>query len=137
MAKAYHSLTMAGTVTRPAEIVDFLMADFYASLQEQSEIYPGAVASLPYLVATYGSNKMVLSEKIQNTLQKYFSDYFDSVSMNVRCTDIDGTSGYEISLAVEVTQGTETYQLNQLLNVSGTRISKIQDINMNGNIETV
>lgn len=137
MAKPYHSLSMAGTVTRPAEIVDFLMTDFYASLYEQSELYPGAVSSLPYLVAVYGSNKAQLAEKAQSSLNQYFADYFDAVSISVRCIDIENSSGYNIRVAIEVTLGTETYQLNQLLNVSGTRISKIQDLNMNGNSNIV
>ena len=133
MAKTnYHSLSVVGTIPNASEKIDFLLSDFYSALEAQAMIYAGEVSSLPYIIATYGHDPSATADAIEKSLRSYFGRYFDTVSINVGSSDIADTSGYGISIAVEVSQDNKTYQVADTVVTDGKNIKQIIKHNNQG-----
>lgn len=133
MAKTnYHSLSVVGTIPNASEKIDFLLSDFYSALEAQAVIYSGEVSSLPYIIATYGHDPSATADAIEKSLRSYFGRYFDTVSINVGSSDIADTSGYGISIAVEVSQDNKTYQVADTVVTDGKNIKQIIKHNNQG-----
>lgn len=124
------SLSPSGWIQTPAEKIDALLVHFFASLSNQSSIYPDNVTSLPKIVKDNVRDETGLLIATRSALITYFQRYFESVTVDVNTEAVDG--GFNIRIyAVVVDQGKE-YSVGQLVVTSGEKIKSYMSINNNG-----
>lgn len=89
MKKPIFTLSLRGFVDSTAERVDAILSYFIISEYPQSDLYYKQIASLPYIVKTFGDTPRKLSTEIQNSLTAVFSRYFEGVDIEVDHEYID------------------------------------------------
>jgi hypothetical protein len=120
---AVPTLSSSGWVKGVATKCDYLISHFYTSEANQTEFYPGNVASLPELLAKYQHDPLSLGTQIQTTMHRYLSRHFDTADVDCSCTDEDGKVYIRLSATVE--QDGVKYSFCKQFETTGTVISKI------------
>lgn len=122
------SLSLSGWVDTVDGKADRLMSYFFTSQYSQTYTYHRNIASLPYLIATYGHDVVNLRSTILSTLSDLFFPYFDEVDFNV---DIEVENDVVIHIRVSAIfeeDGTR-YDLARLIDVNNGSIGKIVKLN--------
>lgn len=116
MKRLLPELGSGGWLSDPQQKLTLLFGHALASDASQSNIYDGAVTSIPDIIARYQNdvNDMVL--QMDQALTTYYSRYFDSVIV-ISSVDADSnTTGsddgvYTLSISIEVVDSGKTYSL--------------------------
>ena len=77
------TMSTQGFVTDLAGKLDYLLAHFFLSDYNQTQLYPGGVLSFHELVQRCGGDAEQLMELIQRGVSSYLGNYYDSVQVDV------------------------------------------------------
>lgn len=133
MATYIPTLTSMGWINTIEEKGDAVLSYFITSEYSQSVLYHGSIASLQYLVKTYGADTQALQSNVQSTLdgliRRHFGD--DSVvNVNVVEPDPEKPGQLTITFRCVVRENGLEYSLGrrvEYLNSTLVRIAKINN----------
>lgn len=129
---AVPTLSAAGWVFSLGEKIDKLMSHFVNSDSAQSQLYPGHVANLPYLVRRYGHDETALVRECRRTLELYLGRYFPE-GVNVEVTydnqKLSDSGQIDLRIAVDVLHEGQRYSVGALLETDGTSFKSYVQMN--------
>ena len=129
-------LAPAGWITSPAEKADSLLTYCFETNYSQTYLYLGKITSIQYIIEQNAGDINSLVINLRNSLEVFFGRYYDSVIVDVTYTvDKNDISNITLRLNCLVTDNGVQYSLGRLLTVSGSKISKV--INLNNNTQTI
>lgn len=97
------SLSADGWITSSSLKLDDLLADFYYAEYSQTAVFPGHVASLPYIIQNNRNDPTATAAAVDRTLRSYLDRYFDTVSVSCTASFDDPTPNKAaIKIFVEV-----------------------------------
>ncbi len=129
------TLGVKGVLRDPAEMVDALLADFYASDANQSFLFKGQIANLSYLLQQAGHDMIKLQMNIRSVLERHFEPHFETVLVEVTDdSDTNQTSRLNLKLAITVTKEGVRYDASNLLSMINGKFEKITKLNNTGSI---
>ena len=118
-----------GWVTDPTILLNTLFAQCLVADYSQSTIYDGTITSIPYLVATYQDNPLVMATKLEEALTLYYSRYFVQVTVLVTYSDVPDIL-YPLYISIDVIVGGITYSLANVASIKNGMLNAVlQEIN--------
>lgn len=125
------TLSTDGWITSISQKVDYMLGHFYAAESSQTLMFPRNVHSLVDLVQRYKDDQINLGTQIQDSLRRYFSAYFPSVTVRVQCRDQPEKPGFiAIHIFVEVRNAAgQTYNAASVADLEDSKIMRISAIN--------
>ncbi len=125
------TLTTDGWITSTPQKVDYMLAHFYASERSQTLMFPAHVHSLVDLVQRYKHDLINLGSQVQDSLRRYFSAYFPSVTVRVQCRDQPEKPGFvAIHMFIEVRNSEgQVYNAANVADIQDSKIMKISALN--------
>lgn len=125
MTYSLPTLSSAGYVQDPAQILDTLLSYFFVADYSQSNAHYGEVASLPYIIKVNSNNRGGLTRDVESTLVRMLGAYYDSVSINVTVEENNGSpESYDIRVTGSVTSKGRQYSLAKLASVANDKLIK-------------
>lgn len=124
------SLSTEGWLSELAVKCDRLLSYFFISDYSQTELYPGEISSLPYLIKMYGSSEEELRTNVSRQLQKYLSRHFEQADVTAS-TNVISESDFriELKLIITVYDNNVQYNLGRLVETVNSTIASIVNIN--------
>lgn len=127
------TLGIKGVLRDPAEKVDALLADFWASDANQSFLFDGQIANLSYLLQQAGPDIISLQFNIRSALERHFEPHFETALVEVTDdTDENQSARITLRLAITVTQNGVRYDVSNLLSMVNGKFEKITKFNNTG-----
>jgi hypothetical protein len=125
------ALSEDGWVTSTAEKADYLISHFFVSEYSQTLLYPGNVASFPWIIQKNQGNMLKTADDMKETLNRYFSRYFKTVSVDVKYVEEkENSSRVSLEIYISFTDHEDKeYTLSRLAQVVNTKIDKIIKLN--------
>jgi hypothetical protein len=121
-------------VTGSLSVADYLMSHFFEADYSQTAIYNGSVSSMAWVVHESQGDVTKTLTLLQSTLQRYFSGYFEQVTVDT--TDVTNEltpSKIEISLYLSfVDEEGKSYTLAKMAQSMDSKFYKLVDLNNNG-----
>lgn len=131
--KPVPTLSPKGYVTEIIAKTDSLIAHYFASDSRQSYVADGTIGNLAALVQQAGNDMALLKEKIQNSLQAYLSNYFETALVDVQDdTETNFSNRITMIVSARVTQSGEGYDVANLLSLVNGKFEKIRKLNNTG-----
>lgn len=114
--------------------LDHLMSDFFIAEFSQTSIFPGEIASFPYLLQKYRTDPVGLTRATQETLLNYFRRYFNNVVVECSLQNPDTVDNdLSMSIYAEVTDATNhTYTVARMGEVIDGKFNRLVNINNTG-----
>ncbi len=115
------TLSTTGWLQGTFEKADKLMGYFLLSDASQSTEYKGEVASLPWLIKTYGinTNESQLITEVTATLQRLYGRHYDNVSVEARVEypndRLDNRANLIVSIVIQ--ENGQSYPINKAFEV--------------------
>ncbi len=127
----YPSLSEDGWITSPERTADYLFSNFFVADYSQTYMYPGMIASLPWILQSTQGNISDAMREIRRTLSAYFAHYFESVEVNVdEVVNQEQPSKVHLSLYVKfIDNSGQERVLGKILRLNDTIVEKIIEIN--------
>ena len=127
----YPSLSEDGWITSPERTADYLFSNFFVADYSQTYMYPGMIASLPWILQSTQGDTSEAMREIRRTLNAYFSHYFESVEVNVdEVPNEEQPSKVHLSLYVKfIDNSGQERVLGKILRLNDTIVEKIIEIN--------
>lgn len=108
------SLGAEGWLSNKKAIMEKLFTYYIASEYNQTNTFYTQVKSLKYdLFISYDEH--AIRSRIEDSLTKLYSPYFDSVEFSSKLTEKEGSKLVEITIDVKCTYGNETYTLSKII----------------------
>lgn len=128
------TLSQEGWVQSTAEQADYLISHFFASEYSQTHLYQRNVSSFQWIIQESQGDMAKTISLLKDTLNKYYSRYFDNVNVDVSyLQDPPDSSSVTISLYVSfIDKLGKEFILGKTLELVNSKISKIININNNG-----
>ena len=127
--KVVPSLSTDGWVDDPIKKADYIFSHFFLSDFSQTYNYLGSVSSLAYIIQESQGNAADAVGKTRDTLEGYFSRYFDDVVVEVRDeTTASNPSDIVLSIYVSFSQNGTPYSLGKNITTTNSIIKKVIDI---------
>lgn len=117
---AVPSLSVAGWIKNPANVINKLYEYFLTSKYSQSNTYNGYISSLSYILQRY-KGITDIQDAIQKTLYSMYIRHFPTVNVYVTYVEKPDSVVYVVDLTVITTDG-NSYTLNQSMNTVGNNI---------------
>jgi hypothetical protein len=109
----------------PLVVANQLLSHFLCSDYSQTQIYLNSVSSLSWVMnATPGTNSDI-EKSLADTLQVYFSKYFDTVFVDVAELPEDKSGRAKIKLYLEFTSGLNKYTLAKAISIVDGKVAGI------------
>ena len=99
------TLDTDGFLTDPAKISARLLNYFFWSDESQSNLFRGAISSLPGIISRNPNNIQVIKDGIESALNRLFSAHFDEVNIVISHESInktDGTPSAQVNISVGI-----------------------------------
>jgi hypothetical protein len=128
------TLSTKGWVTSRYEKCDLLLAQFYASDVNQSNLYAGQIANVQGLIEQYMHDIDNLKQGMRDMLERYLGRYYDQVSVTVSDDSATNASN-KITLYLSITVIELGAQLDLAYAASfiDSKFEKILNLNNTGN----
>lgn len=127
------SLGAEGWLTNKKAIMEKLFTYYLASEYNQTNTFYTQVKSLKYdLFISYDEH--AIRERIEDSLTKLYSPYFDSVDFSSKLTEKEGSKLVEITIDVKCTDGKDVYTLSKIIESNFDESIIINFDNLMGNI---
>lgn len=121
------TLTTAGWVEDPVTLATSLLDYFLVTEASQSHFFADQLSSLPYLVQQYGAEPTLMENKVNQTLERYFSRYFTVSSIAVSALETTQDEGrYTLEIDVLLAKEGEQYHLGRLVEIGGSKVINYQ-----------
>lgn len=130
------TMSTQGFVTDLAGKLDFLLAHFFLSDYNQTQIYPGSIQSFHELVQRVGGDVEKLMPLLQRAVTTYLTPYYQTVQVEVTSKtplDLDPALRIEMFMDIalsDVNGGVGAYK--RLLVADDSKMSQIIKINNEG-----
>ena len=128
--KPLPTLSPSGWIHDVAKKADLLLSYFLVSEPAQSEIFN--ITTLQYILAKGGADDLILNGEITRALTNIFNAWFDSAPVIVVVRsgqDGDNETKLDISKAVTIVEGNQTYELAKLVATKNSKVYAISEIN--------
>ena len=112
------TLSTQGWVTDLSSKIDFLLAHFVSTDQEQSNIYKTHVSNLQSIIEQHQGDPLSTADKIARTIQSYLGSYYENVVAETRFSLLNETESLttvKITLSLNFTEDGVQYTANRLL----------------------
>lgn len=99
------TLDTDGFLTDPAKIAARLLNLFFWSDESQSNLFRGAISSLPGIISRSPNNIQAIKDGIETALNRLFSAHFDEVNIVINHDIInkaDGTPSAQVNISVGI-----------------------------------
>lgn len=120
------ALSSEGWVNTPMQTADILFSHLFLSDYSQTYLYYPNVSSLAYLLFKNQKNIEDLITEMTKLIERYFSNYFETVNVEIVDATGDSTTG-NITIYLELIQDGEIVTLNKLLEYTDSKIKRIVD----------
>lgn len=125
----YPTLSEVGNVYDPVQKVEWIFADYIASKHSQSILFFGQVSSLIFDEYRGQYDGFLTSQEIEQSLNKLYSAYFDSVEISVFDDSKDNSQETHVRIQGTLTDKGKNYQLNEVLHFNNGRIKRLAKFN--------
>lgn len=127
MDKVAICLGSAGWQRGVIEKLDTLLADFLVSAASQTQLYPGSVASFVWLCGEYGHTPNDMATQTKLTLERYLSNYFDTVVVETdfNYPNEEDKTGYNLSMYINVVENGTTYDTRKLFELKDGKLNAV------------
>lgn len=128
------TLSSSGFVKNPPELADRLLSYFFLTEASQSELYYENLTSLPDLIQKNNGETFVLEQVTKDTLNRYFSRYFDSVEVQTTTARLQpgDESRTNLTIYVKFVANNITYNLGNTVQIVDGKIKEIVYLNNTG-----
>lgn len=124
------TLSTDGWVDSPVVKADRLFAHFFTAMYLQSSLYSGSVASMTHIVQNNTQNPYGTAEEIRLVLDKYFSRYYEKVTVDANWEAVPNSSKAEINIYVELVDSDNiTINLANLVTLVDSKVEKVTKLN--------
>jgi hypothetical protein len=130
--KPVPSLSTLGWIYDVNTKIDMLLAHFYLSDYNQTQLYIGNVSSITRIMQETGGELNKVISSIQETLSQYLSRYYDSANVEVRSkTDpaIDPRSRLDLEVIINITDKQKEYGYGRMLKMVDSKMQAIEKLN--------
>jgi hypothetical protein len=127
----------SGYTTGLREKADYLTSWLFTTDGLQSNLYANTIISLPAIIQKFAGDIPRLCIEMRSALEEYYGRYYDQALVNVS-SDSATTEGTKVTLkmGIEVSEQGQNYQIARLINIADSKISKIINLNNQGNDES-
>jgi hypothetical protein len=129
------SLSPAGWLKTPAEIADTALAHAFAANKSQTQLYPGKVVSVQYLIEQYSHDIPTLMQKMRQELNDYYLRYFpEGVDIDVQGDPSSDALNNKIVLRLIITfvDSGKQYSLPNTVDIVNGKFAKLARLNNTG-----
>lgn len=126
------TLSTQGWVTDLSSKIDFLLAHFVSTDQEQSNIYKTHVSNLQSIIEQHQGDPLSTADKIARTIQSYLGRYYENVVAEARFSLVNETESLttvKITLSLNFTEDGVQYTANRLLTYYNGKFKEITEVN--------
>ena len=126
------TLSTQGWVTDLSSKIDFLLAHFVSTDQEQSNIYKAHVSNLQSIIEQHQGDPLSTADKIARTIQSYLGRYYENVVAEARFSLVNETESLttvKITLSLNFTEDGVQYTANRLLTYYNGKFKEITEAN--------
>ncbi len=125
---------LLGWIEGAPEKLDYLFSCYFESEHSQTNLYGGKVASLPYQIQAFGSDRMLLQQAASKSLQDLFTRYFDAAVVNVTVDTTEEDPGrLTVTVTATVSQDGVSYDVGYSLNaLTSGKLVEIIKLNNQG-----
>jgi hypothetical protein len=126
------TLSTQGWVTDLSSKIDFLLAHFVSTDQEQSNIYKAHVSNLQSIIEQHQGDPLSTADKIARTIQSYLGRYYENVVAEARFSLVNETESLttvKITLSLNFTEDGVQYTANRLLTYYNGKFKEISEAN--------
>ncbi len=126
------TLSTQGWVTDLSSKIDFLLAHFVSTDQEQSNIYKTYVANLQSIIEEHQGDPLSTADKIARTIQGYLGRYYENVVAEARFSlnnEAESQTTVKITLSLNFTEEGVQYTANRLLTYYNGKFKEITEAN--------
>lgn len=129
------SLSTQGWVTELSSKIDFLLAHYISTDQDQSNIYKDSMSSLQYIVEKHSGDPLATSTAIGESVKFYLARYYPNVIAEARFSlenEAESQTTVKITLSLNFTEDGIKYTANRLLTYFNGKFKEITEVNNNG-----
>ncbi len=126
------TLSTQGFVRDLSGKLDTLLAHFFLSDYNETQLYPGAVTSLPELIQRCGGDAVQAVPLIKDALQAYLGPYYPSLQLDVSPRtplDIDPSIKVELLITIAIRDGDSIGSFKRLVLAEDSKLSSIIKLN--------
>lgn len=126
------TLSTQGWVTDLSSKIDFLLAHFVSTDQEQSNIYKANVSNLQSIIEQHQGDPLSTADKIARTIQSYLGRYYENVVAEARFSlvnEAESLTTVKITLSLNFTEDGVQYTANRLLTYYNGKFKEISEAN--------
>lgn len=126
------TLSTQGWVTDLSSKIDFLLAHFISTDQEQSNIYKQHLSNMQFIVEQHTGDPLATADAIGRAVQVYLNRYYDNVIAEARFSLVDeeeSLTTVKITLALNFTEEGVNYTANRLLTYYNGKFKEITEVN--------
>lgn len=124
------TLSTQGWVRDPSEKLDSLLAWFFLSEQNQSQLYSNEITSLPKIIQQHNNDANKIATTIKEELSTYLGEYFEGVEVNMGVTqNPSNASKIDLTLAIGITDNEISANYKRLLKIENSKMQEIAKIN--------
>lgn len=134
--KAFGSLSSKGMITDTAGRLEQSLAVFYVSDYNQTNLFPGMVASLPKIMQESSHKTVGVMGSLESTLQSYLAGVFDNVKVTVTSSDLsdETVSRNTVEVLFTISDNGREEVIARLLPISESALTKMMK-HLNDGIE--
>ncbi|BAW19259.1 hypothetical protein [Ralstonia phage RP12] len=132
MAIPVPTLSTQGWVTDLSSKIDFLLAHYVSTDQEQSNVYKNNISNMQYIVENYSGDPLQTAEAIARSVQTYLGRYYEQVIAEARFVldnAVESQTTIKITLALNFTEDGISYTANRLLTYFNGKFKSITEVN--------
>lgn len=126
------TLSTQGWVTDLTSKIDFLLAHFVSTDQEQSNIYKAYVSNLQSIIEEHQGDPLSTADKIARTIQGYLGRHYENVVAEARFSlnnEVESQTTVKITLSLNFTEEGVQYTANRLLTYYNGKFKEITEAN--------
>lgn len=126
------TLSTQGWVTDLSSKIDFLLAHYVSTDQEQSNVYKDNISNMQYIIENYSGDPVQTAEAISRSVQTYLGRYYENVIAEARFAldnAVESQTTIKITLALNFTEGGASYTANRLLTYFNGKFKAITEVN--------
>lgn len=126
------TLSTQGWVTDLSSKIDFLLAHFVSTDQEQSNIYKTYISNLQAIIEQHQGDPLSTADKIARTIQSYLGRYYENVVAEARFSlidEVESQTTVKITLSLNFTEEGVQYTANRLLTYYNGKFKEITEAN--------
>lgn len=124
MAQELPTLSPAGWLGEPNEMLPKLMGHIFVSERSQSNQFYSEITSINEIIANTPNDIQEITRVLGEKLPIYFERYFDSATVDVRDTTVGDASRRTLDIDVVVTRDGKSYSLGASVRQDSSRSTR-------------